>query len=160
MEKENIENWNLERKNASSKRKTRQRYTRNEQNENQHPWFGRNEMEIQWKNCYAIIYSGNENHFNGVGVIIHPKISKNLSGFGTISDRVLLVKLKNLQHDLSLIQVYAPTSSASDADRTNFFDDVEVTLKNANIMKSQSSWVTSMQKLVIILLEKQSATTD
>ena len=39
------------------------------------------------------------------------------------------MKLKNLQHDFSLIQVYASTSSASDADTANFYDDVEVTLK-------------------------------
>ena len=39
------------------------------------------------------------------------------------------MKLKNLQHDFSLIQVYAPTSSVSDADKANFYDDVEVTLK-------------------------------
>ena len=39
------------------------------------------------------------------------------------------MKLKNLQHDFSLIQVYAPTSSASDADMANFYDDVEVALK-------------------------------
>ena len=71
--------------------------------------------EMRWKdsgkikkNGYTIIYSGNENHFNGVGIIIHSKISGNLSGFSTISDRVLLVKLKNLQHDFSLIEVYAP----------------------------------------------------
>ena len=45
--------------------------------------------EMRWKdsgktkkNGYTIIYSGNENHFNGVGIIIHPKISENLSGFG------------------------------------------------------------------------------
>ena len=39
------------------------------------------------------------------------------------------MKLKNLQHDFGLIQVYAPTSSVSDADKANFYDDVEVALK-------------------------------
>ena len=75
--------------------------------------------EMRWKdsgktkkNGYTIIYSGNENHFNGVGIIIHPKISENLSGFWAIFDRVLLVKLKNLQHDFSLIQVYEVCSKS------------------------------------------------
>ena len=47
------------------------------------------------KNGYTVICSGKENHFNGVGIIIHSKINENLSGFWAISDRVPLTKLKN-----------------------------------------------------------------
>ena len=52
-----------------------------------------------------------------------------MSGFWEISVGIILVKSKNLRHDFILIQLYAPTSSASDADMANFYDDVEVALK-------------------------------
>ena len=92
--------------------------------------------EMRWNdsgqmkaNGYTVIYSGNKKHSNGVGVIIDPEFSKNITGFHAISDRVLLVKLKNLHHSLSLIQAYAPTSDASDAEINCFYEELNDALK-------------------------------
>jgi len=49
------------------------------------------------KHGFPILYSGNNKHTNGVGIILAPDIPKNILEFrAIISERVLLVKIKNV----------------------------------------------------------------
>ena len=57
--------------------------------------------ETRWKDSgkitkdkYTLIYSGGEDHSNGVGVMVKNTIAKSIVGYWAISDRVLLVKIK------------------------------------------------------------------
>jgi len=93
--------------------------------------------EMRWndsgqfcKDGHSIIYSGNNNHTKGVGIIVRKDISKNILGYRAFSDRVLLVKLKNLHRNLCIIQAYAPTSDASEEEVTKFYEDLDKALRN------------------------------
>ena len=46
-------------------------------------------------------------------------------GWWGLSDRVLLVKLKEKPFDLSIIQVYAPTTENSEDDLEKFYNTIE-----------------------------------
>ena len=59
--------------------------------------------------AYTVIYSGGHKHERGVGILLDEQRSKCLIGYWTISDRIMLVKLKGKPFGISIIQVYAPT---------------------------------------------------
>ena len=81
-----------------------------------------------------IIYSGGDSHERGVGIIFDLHASRAITGYWAISDRVLLVKMKGQPFDITIIQVYAPTSESSDEDIDQFYADME---KAKRISKSQ-----------------------
>ena len=80
--------------------------------------------EVRWTGAglitsdeYTVIYSGGNKHERGVGILLDEQRSKCLIGYWTISDRILLVKLKGKPFDISIIQVYAPTADKSEEER-------------------------------------------
>ena len=82
--------------------------------------------EMRWTGCgitrqgdYTIIYSGGSKHLLGVGVVMDKTTAKSLAGYEALSDRV--VKLHAQPFNLSIIQAYAPTSTASDAELEKFY---------------------------------------
>ena len=52
--------------------------------------------------------------------------SKCLIGYWTISDRIMLVKLKGKPFDISIIQIYAPTADKSEEEHDQFYNDLEM----------------------------------
>ncbi|MCT5353407.1 hypothetical protein LZK34_32795 [Pseudomonas aeruginosa] len=73
----------------------------------------------------TIIFSGGERCQHGVGVILDKERSKSVMGFWAISERIVLVKLKGQPFNLSIIQVYAPTSEHTDEEMEAFYEDLE-----------------------------------
>ena len=74
---------------------------------------------------YTFIYSGGEKHEFGVGVLLGRKLANSLLGHWAISDRVILVKLSGNPMNINVIQVYAPTSAATDEEIERFYEQVE-----------------------------------
>jgi len=85
-------------------------------------WTGAGKINSDDK---KIIYSGGKNHIRGVGIIFDSKTATAIKGYWTISDRVLVVKMQGQPFDITLIQVYAPTSDSSDEDIDTFYAEVE-----------------------------------
>ena len=50
-------------------------------------------------------------------------------GFRGISDRIIIVKLFSKPFNLSIIQVYAPTSASSEEEIETFYNDLDDTYK-------------------------------
>ena len=64
---------------------------------------------------HTTVYSGRLTQgMSGMAVWIHRKIATALMGCEPISDRVLVVRLKAKPRNISLIQVYGPTTAATD----------------------------------------------
>ena len=78
--------------------------------------------EVRWLqsgkivcNDYTLIYSGQKkDHKHGVGLLFSKAVSKSVLGYCALSDRVLLVRIHGKPFNLSIIQVYAPTSASSE----------------------------------------------
>ena len=62
---------------------------------------------------YVLLYSGGAQHKKGVGFLMTKTTRKSVIGYWTISDQVIIIKLKYKPVDINLIQVYAPTSESS-----------------------------------------------
>jgi len=65
----------------------------------------------------------------GVAVWIHRKISGALVGYEPLSDRVLVVRLKAKPRNITLIQLYGPTTAATDEEIERFYQDLSQAVK-------------------------------
>ena len=88
--------------------------------------------EMRWKesgsttkNGYTVMYSGGEEHKEGVGMIISKKYAANVMGFLPVSSRVMLVKLAGKPFNIAIVQAYAPTGDHTDEDIEKFYQDIE-----------------------------------
>ena len=61
----------------------------------------------------------------GVGVLLSSEVANCLAGYVSISDRVLMVKIRAKPVNLNVIQVYAPTSTQSDEEVEEFYGMIE-----------------------------------
>ncbi|KAL3269267.1 hypothetical protein HHI36_008346, partial [Cryptolaemus montrouzieri] len=52
-----------------------------------------------------------QQHRNGVPIVVHKNPKHLVTSFTPISDRVIMVRIKTAQRTLNIIQVYAPTSN-------------------------------------------------
>ena len=66
---------------------------------------------------------------SGVAVWIHRKIAGALVGYEPISDRVLVVRLNAKPRNITLIQVYGPTTAATDEEVERFYQDLSQAVK-------------------------------
>lgn len=79
----------------------------------------------------TIYYSGsNDNqHKNGVAVIVSEEVQRTVENFVPISDRVMILQIKTNHTKMNLIQVYAPTADGEDNDIETFYEQIEEALK-------------------------------
>ena len=78
-----------------------------------------------------LIYSGGDAHMHGVGVALSKSVARSLTGYFTISERLLLATVKGRPFDICLIQVYGPTSQYEVDVVEDFYRDV---------MKAKEQW--------------------
>jgi hypothetical protein len=78
---------------------------------------------------HTIYYSGNEKGGDrGVAFVTSNFISKHVLGYNPVNDRIISIRLQAQPINISLIQVYAPTSSAPDDVLDCFYNQLQDTL--------------------------------
>lgn len=86
--------------------------------------------ETHWKESghrnlenHTIYFSGNElSSFAGVGIAIPKLWTESVLGYNPVSDRIITMKLSASPCALNIIQVYAPTSAATEEKIENFYN--------------------------------------
>ena len=84
-----------------------------------------------------------DKHEQGVGIIVHENITKSVIGFQAISSRILVLRLKATPFNVTIIQVYAPTTEYSDQEIETFYDKIQNVIQNTakkDILIVQSDW--------------------
>ena len=77
-----------------------------------------------------LYHSGQDRkHASGTAFLIHKDIADTVMEFKPISDRVIYVRLNAKPFNLSVMQIYAPTSEATDEQMNSFYDEVTTTLQ-------------------------------
>ena len=76
-----------------------------------------------------VIFSGSQDHRAGVGVILSKSISNSMVAYRAISDRVLYVRIRAAPFNISFIEVYAPTTEATDEEVEEFYDQIRSALE-------------------------------
>ena len=72
------------------------------------------------------IWSGEEkSHMRGVGFLLSAQAKKALIGYNPISSRIISARFDAAPFKITVIHVYAPTSSSSEEDIEAFYSDIE-----------------------------------
>jgi len=79
------------------------------------------------------IWSGEEtSHMRGVGFLLSTQAKKALIGYNPISSRIISARFDAAPFKISVIHVYAPTSSSSEEDIEAFYNDIDDTLSKTD----------------------------
>jgi exonuclease III len=91
-------------------------------------------QEIRWKGKgiirklkYTMYYSGNEirQGNRGVGFIVSKKASKSVLGFSPICERICTLRIKGKLHNITFVNVYAPTEDTEDEIADEFYETLQ-----------------------------------
>ena len=72
-------------------------------------------------NDELVIYSGSQDHRTEVGMILLKSVSNNMIAYRAISNRVLYFRIRATSFDIFFIEVYAPTTEATDKEAEEFY---------------------------------------
>ena len=75
---------------------------------------------------HCIYYCGQESHRrNGVSLIVNKRVQNAVLGSNRKNDRMISVHLQGKPFTITVIQVYAPTSNAEEAEVEWFYEDLQ-----------------------------------
>ena len=77
------------------------------------------------KDKYTMIYSGGDEHKNGVGIILGKKLVDSIIGYWSVSERIIMVKIRGKPFNVNIIQVDAPTQDNADDEIEAFYEKIE-----------------------------------
>ena len=80
---------------------------------------------------HTMIYSGGENHRNGVGIVMKSSVAKSMMGFWALSDRVIMMKLEAKPFNINVMQVDAPTQDHDGEEIEKFYQEIQNGIKYA-----------------------------
>jgi len=92
--------------------------------------------ETRWKgqgdfnwNRYKIIMSGQaEKGRNGVAIMCDRISAYAIMGYDAVSDRIPSIRFRGRKVNITIVQVYAPTSTTSKEEQDNFFIKLQSTI--------------------------------
>ena len=94
-------------------------------------WTGMGEFN---SDDHYIYYYGQESlRRNGVAIMVNKRVQNAILGCNLKNDRMIFVRFQGKPFNITVIQVYAPTSNAEEAEVEQFYEDLqdhlELTLK-------------------------------
>ena len=86
-------------------------------------WMGMGEFN---SDDHYIYYCGQEScRRNGVALIINRRVRNAVLGYNIKNDRVISVCFQGKPFNITVIQVYAPTTKAEEAEVDQFYEDLQ-----------------------------------
>ena len=86
-------------------------------------WTGMGEFN---SDDHYIYYCGQESlRRNGVAIIINKRVQNAVLGCNLKNDRMISVRFQGKLFNITVIQVYAPTSNAEEAEVEQFYEDLQ-----------------------------------
>ena len=93
-------------------------------------------QELRWKgqgqinkNKYSLYYSCSQQRMGqlGTGFMVIKEVEKNIMSFTPINERICILRLKGKFHNITLINVQAPTEEKMEEEKNQFYDDLQKT---------------------------------
>ncbi|CAF4889161.1 unnamed protein product [Pieris macdunnoughi] len=81
---------------------------------------------------HIFCYFGERKGHLGVGFLLKKILKQYIESFIGVSERICILNLKIINLDMSIIQVHAPTSEASDNEIEKFYEQVRNAMKHCN----------------------------
>ena len=91
-------------------------------------WTGMGEFN---SDDHYIHYCGQESHRrNGVAIMVNKRVQNAVLGCNLKNDRMISVRFQGKTFNITVIQVYAPTSNAEEAEVERFYEDLQDLLEH------------------------------
>ena len=85
-------------------------------------WTGMGEFNLD---DHRIYYRGQESlRRNGVDLIVNKRVRNAVLGCNLKNDRIISVRFQGKPFNITVIQVYAPTSNVEEAEVEQFYEDL------------------------------------
>jgi exonuclease III len=89
--------------------------------------------ELKWKgtgnfpsDSHQVFFSGSEGtKKNGVAIITTHKAAQTVIGFNPLNERLLAIRFRGKPIHMTVIQVYAPTTTAKDSEVNEFYEGLQ-----------------------------------
>ena len=92
-------------------------------------WTGMGEFN---SDDHYIYYCGQESlRSNGVAIIVNKRVQNVVFGSNLKNDRMISVCFQGKPFNITVIQVYAPTSNAEETEVEQFYEDLQVLLNKS-----------------------------
>ena len=86
-------------------------------------WTGMGEFN---SDDHYIYYCGQESlRRDGVAIIVNKRVQNSVLGYNLKNDRMISVRSQGKPFSITVIQVYAPTSNAEEAEVEQFYEDLQ-----------------------------------
>ncbi|CAM5117064.1 unnamed protein product [Natator depressus] len=131
----------------------------------QYTWHLLGISEVRWKNFGEILmeeghllyYSGDDKHVNGVGFLVHKDIKNSVLGCHPMSSRLISICLKPVPFNITVVQVYAPTTDYDNEQIEDFYNQLQdiidkVHKKYVQIVQGMLKWVLMHRQIGEIIL--------
>ena len=80
----------------------------------------------EFNSDHYIYYCGQESlRRNGVAIIVNERVQNAVLGCNLKNDRMISVRLQDKPFNITVIQVYAPTSNAEETEVERFYEDLQ-----------------------------------
>ena len=90
---------------------------------NKPKWTGMGEFN---SDDHYIYYFGQESlRRNGVSIMVNKRVQNAVLGCNLKNDRMISVRFQGKPFNITVIQVYAPTSNAEEAEVERFYEDLQ-----------------------------------
>jgi len=73
----------------------------------------------------TVLYSGREEHHHRVGILLNKNAAKTMIGWKQVSKRIITARFATRHAKGTVVQVYAPTESASDCEKDRFYKQLQ-----------------------------------
>ena len=89
---------------------------------------------MRWKNFgetttkvgHKVFSSGKEDkHEHGVGFLVHKDVVNTVMGCRPVSNRLIIIRLRAVPFNITIVQAYAPTSDYNDNTYEEFYDQLQ-----------------------------------
>ena len=106
------------------------------------PW--KNFGEMSTDDGHKVYFSGEEKrHEYGVGFLVRMNLVNAVLECRPVSSRLISIRLRAAPSNITIIQVYAPTSGHDDSEVDHFYQQLQETIDqtpNKNILVVQGDW--------------------
>ena len=109
---------------------------------------GWNEIKTREGHTFYIV-GNNKKHVNGVCFVIHSEITRMVMCFNPINERLATIRLQATPFNISIIQVYAPTTDHTDEEIELFYNELQDSISKMSkkdILVIQGDWNAKISK--------------
>jgi len=96
-------------------------------------WNGQKDLT---SDDYRVINSGVDIGKNGVGIILNTKWANCVKSYIAYNDRLKIIKLKAVPHDITILQEYMPTIQAREDEVEEIYENLKELIYHTNDMEN------------------------